>query len=218
MLYLIEPNTYDEYRADLDNMYRFRHKVFFDKLNWDVNSEDGMEKDQYDEKNTYYLIYKDENDIIRGCVRFIEMVNKCMFDGPFKDKLPNVHEFKRPGYWEVSRFAIDTNIDNYYKKYINKSIARILWAGVIDFAIQSKKVECYLALTYLAFKKLSEKYGLLTYDLHELSLNRDKMFVWAFPPISYSMNMITKNLEDSLRSNIICNLNFDKYENNFIYN
>jgi N-acyl-L-homoserine lactone synthetase len=54
MLHLIKPNTYNLYRKDLDNMYRLRHRVFCTKLNWDVNSHDGMEKDQYDEKNAYY--------------------------------------------------------------------------------------------------------------------------------------------------------------------
>jgi N-acyl-L-homoserine lactone synthetase len=217
MLYLIEPDTYAMYREDLDNMYRFRHKIFFDKLNWEVNSQDGMEKDQFDERDTYYLIYKDENGIIRGCVRFIEMVNECMFDRPFKSALPNVDEFKRAGYWEVSRFAVDTNIGNYYKEYMNKNIARILWSGVIDFSIRSKKVECYLALTYLSFKKLSEKYGLFIYDLNKINLNGDQMFIWAFPPMSYSFNKLMKNLECSSKSKIICNLNSDKYENNFIY-
>ena len=55
MLHLIKPNNYNLYRKDLDNMYRLRHRVFCTKLNWDVNGHDGMEKDQYDEKNAYYL-------------------------------------------------------------------------------------------------------------------------------------------------------------------
>ena len=158
MLYLIEPKNYKNCREDLDNMYRFRHKIFFDKMQWDVKSQDGMEKDEYDEQNAYYLVYKDEEGIIRGCVRFIEMINPCMFDGVFNFALPNLEEFKREGYWEVSRFAVDTNSENYSNLYIKKNIAKILWLGLIEFSLKCKKVEAYIALTYPPFRNLSVRY------------------------------------------------------------
>lgn len=196
MLYLIEPHNYDAYREDLDNMYRFRHRIFFDKLNWDVNSQDDMEKDEYDEKETYYLIYKDEEGIIRGCVRFIEMINNCMFDGPFKDALPNVKEFKRQGYWEITRFAVDTNPE-YYKLSGNRNIAKIIWAGIIKFAIKSKRVECYMATTYLAFKKLSERYGLLIYDVNKKKFEESQMYVWGFSSMKYSWEKLKYNSQST---------------------
>ena len=46
MVYLITPNDYASHRADLDAMYRLRHKVFFEKLKWQVKSQDNMEKDE----------------------------------------------------------------------------------------------------------------------------------------------------------------------------
>lgn len=214
MLYLIEPDTYDEYREDLDNMYRFRHKVFFDKLNWDVNSEDGMEKDQYDEKETYYLIYKDEKGIVRGCVRFIEMVNECMFDDPFKDMLPNVHEFKRPGYWEVSRFAIDTKSDDNYKSYMQTNITKMLITGVIEFGLISKKVECYLATSYSSIKRLYTKYGLIIYDLSQFNQSDKNASAWAFSPLTYSLSRLTNSLENHENNSVI--LNYYSYKSECI--
>ena len=111
MLYLIDPDNYHLHQNDLEQMYRLRHTVFFDKMKWQVSSIHGMEKDQYDEKNAYYLIYKDSHGIIRGCVRFIEMIHDCMFDDPFKHLLPNIEDYKKPRYWELSRLAVDHTYD-----------------------------------------------------------------------------------------------------------
>ena len=204
MLHLIKPNNYNLYRKDLDNMYRLRHRVFCTKLKWDVNGHDGMEKDQYDEKNAYYLIYKDEHGIIVGCVRFIEMIHDCMFDGPFKHVLSDVSEFKRHGYWETSRFAVDTGSTGYYKSYGQRNVTKMLLAGLIQFGLNSKKVECYLALSYLAFKKLNKKYGLFLYDIHQHSINGKEIFIWAFPPMSYSLDKLTYEQNDYIRSKVVC--------------
>lgn len=209
MLYLIEPHNYDAYREDLDNMYRFRHRIFFDKLNWDVNSQDDMEKDEYDEKETYYLIYKDEYGIIRGCVRFIEMTNNCMFDGPFRDALPNVKEFKRQGYWEATRLAIDTNTGDFYSRAVQQKVVNSLLGGLMEFGLKSKKVECYVVFTYPSVQKLAKKYGLLNYDINVISADEGEVAVWAYVPLTYSYNKLIRFLYESTdpNINIICNLN-----------
>lgn len=218
MLYLIEPDTYAEYREDLDNMYRFRHKVFFDKLNWDVNSQDGMEKDQYDEKETYYLIYKDEKGIIRGCIRFIEMVNECMFDGPFKDTLPNVHEFRRSGYWEATRLAIDTNLNKYYDSIAQRKVIKLLLAGTIEFGLYFKKVECYIAFSYPSIQKLARKYGFILYDIASSYAHENEIIFWAFTPMNYSFDKLVKGMPHRIGSNLICNLNTKKFNNSYCEN
>jgi acyl homoserine lactone synthase len=186
MLHLITPNNYELYREDLDNMYRFRHKIFFEKLAWDVQSQDGMEKDIYDETQMYYLIYKDEDGIIRGCVRFIEMTNDCMLDGPFSGALPNFQEFKRPGYWEMSRVAIDTDS----KLFAKGSIVKLLLAGLMEFG-KHAKCECYITVTFAAIKNLFKKYGLLDCDLNKFTDKAEEIHVWGFPAINYSLNQLS---------------------------
>lgn len=90
MIIFIEPSTYHVYRQELEGVYRLRHQVFYEKLKWQVNSQNGLEKDEYDESNTYYLVYKDPEGKIRGCQRYIEMCHNCMFDGPFSFMLGDV--------------------------------------------------------------------------------------------------------------------------------
>jgi len=50
----------------LNGMFQFRHRVFHDLLGWEVNSERGMERDEYDDLNPVYLIAKNTVGDIEG--------------------------------------------------------------------------------------------------------------------------------------------------------
>lgn len=76
-------NSYAYNKELLDRMYCLRNDIFVEKLKWDIKSVNGREKDQYDENSAFYLVYVDGGGEVRGCMRLIEMVNECMFDGPF---------------------------------------------------------------------------------------------------------------------------------------
>ena len=45
-------------RDILNKMFRFRHKVFYERLGWQVGYEDGMERDFYDEIDPVYSCQK----------------------------------------------------------------------------------------------------------------------------------------------------------------
>ncbi|MDP3371578.1 MAG: acyl-homoserine-lactone synthase [Candidatus Paracaedibacteraceae bacterium] len=199
MLHLIEPTNYDVFRDDLESMYRLRYKVFFEKKKWKVNHENQIEKDEYDENSTYYLIYKDAKGIVRGCIRFIEMIHPCMFDTYFADTLPDIHEFKRPGYWETSRFAVDTALDEDYQSEMQGAISKLLLYGLMKFGLESKKVETYLTLAYPAVKRLTKRSGLYMYDINETLFHGEKISIFAFPPMTYSSDKLMVGVNESLK-------------------
>ncbi len=194
MLYLIDPSNYACHRQDLHNMYRLRDRVFRQSLNWDVKSEDGMEKDEYDEKDAYYIVYKDKQGVIRGCHRLIEMTNRCMFDGPFKFVLPNFKEFKRPGYWEVSRFAVDYNFDENYTRKDAQKVFLALIAANIHFGLEVAKVEAFLCITYPAFGKRIAQSGLVLSSLKNCTINNESIVISAYSPLRFSYEKLLKNL------------------------
>ena len=120
MLYLIDPDNYHLHKNDLNEMYQLRHRVFFEQMKWHVSSENGMEKDEYDEQDMYYLIYKDDQGIVRGCVRFIEMTHTCMFDGPFTghaEESPKVLVLMQKGllFLKISIFSNNETIQSLIK-------------------------------------------------------------------------------------------------------
>ncbi len=180
MLILIDPSNYEFHRHDLDNMYRLRHKVFFEKLKWDVTSNHGMEKDEYDEKHATYIIYKDERGIVRGCIRLIEMINPCMFDGPFRFLLPNLENFKKVGCWEQSRLAVDHNFDENYTPQMVSHVTASISAAYAHFSLELKNVKMCLVVSFPAFKKLYSRYGYSGEPVVERNFNGNQLLVTSY--------------------------------------
>lgn len=194
MVYLITPNDYSAHRDDLDAMYRLRHKVFFEKLNWQVASQNGMEKDEYDENYTYYLIYKDKNNVVRGCQRYIPMNNPCMFDGPFDFVLPNLKDYKNANYWEASRLAVDYDYGEGYTKEDARNICSKIFAASVLLGLDAD-VKGFITLSYPSVIKLVTRY-FSTALLAKSFVNDEEIHVTNYLPEAnaYSKLMNSLNL------------------------
>ncbi len=187
MITYITPDLYDQYRDLLDQSYQLRYRVFCEKKKWDICAENGIEKDEYDEKNMHYLIYQDDEGIVRGCIRFIEMIHPCMLEGPFKFALPNVKDFKKKGYWESTRFAIEPSHNN-----IN--LAHLFLSKMIEIGLSNQEyIEGFFGISFPSVKKLFNRYGLFTFDVNEVSTGKDTTCIWLFPPMQISLEKLLKN-------------------------
>jgi acyl homoserine lactone synthase len=195
MIYLVTPENYFLHRDDLDAMYRLRHKIFFEKLNWQVKSDSGMEKDEYDENNTYYLIYKDKNNIVRGCQRYISMINSCMFDGPFDFILQNLKDFKKPEYWEASRLAVDYDYDEHYTKEYGITVCQGIFAASLHFALK-QGIKKFLTLSYPSVARiLSQHFS--TSLVASSTINGEEIVVTSYPPLKESYEKLLVKLNHS---------------------
>jgi acyl homoserine lactone synthase len=194
MLVLIDPSNYEFHRRDLDNMYRLRHKVFFEKLKWDVKSSHGMEKDEYDEKHATYIIYKDEQGIVRGCTRLIEMINPCMFDGPFRFLLPDLENFKHSGCWEQSRIAVDHNFDENYTPQMASQITASVYTAYLHFALELGAVKTCLLVSFPAAKKLYSRYGFSGKSVAERVFNGNQLLVTSYVPLRQTYEKLLTQL------------------------
>eukprot|EP01037_Dinobryon_pediforme_P016152 gene16152-16330_t len=149
-----------------------------------------MEKDEFDEKNAYYIIAKDENGVVRGCQRLIEMTNPCMLDGSFSGLLTSLKDFKHAGYWEASRFAVDHMYDESYTLKDSQILVPTLLAGVMEFGLQIEKVECFLTLSFPGVAKLAALYGLLMAPLKQSEISGETVVISGYPPLN-AMETIT---------------------------
>lgn len=94
----------------LNSMFRLRHRVFKQRLDWDVPSCDGIERDQFDEQHPVYLAYHGDGGEVVGCVRLLPTTGPNMI----RDIFPELAEEPIPAdacVWEVSRFGIDAGDD-----------------------------------------------------------------------------------------------------------
>lgn len=90
----------------LNSIYRLRHRVFKERLDWEVPSSDGMERDDFDDEQPIYLAYHGQAGEVVGCVRLLPTTGPNMI----RDIFPDLSEEPIPALdhvWEVSRFGID---------------------------------------------------------------------------------------------------------------
>lgn len=184
MLILITPQNYHLHREDLDDMYRLRSKSgqAIQHINRYVHA--AHTKDEYDEKNAYYLVYKDEEKKIRGCLRFIEMIHDCMLDSFYGSALPNAHEFKRPNYWEVTQLMLEGEQQTKDHTQLSKEIDVSLLAGYTLFGLEFDS-ECSLFIANTSLIKRYETYGLFLAHLNEARINNEEISIALFSPLHY---------------------------------
>ncbi|TCV98895.1 acyl-homoserine-lactone synthase [Biostraticola tofi] len=105
MFNLINVGYEDIVNDELEELYLLRKKTFKDRLDWRVSCIGDREFDQYDNKNTHYLLGCYEGDLICS-VRFINMNHPNMITGPFNEffdySAPEDHRLM-----ESSRFFVD---------------------------------------------------------------------------------------------------------------
>ncbi|MDD9920659.1 MAG: conjugal transfer protein TraI [Alphaproteobacteria bacterium] len=126
------------HRESILSMHALRKRVFIDKLNWPVGTgitvRNGMEIDDFDTVNAYYIISHGQDGEVNACQRLIPTVFPYLLGEKFGDwvdgKMPSSSDI-----WEVSRFAADTDKVDTPKNIIGALIAAMLEYGVArDFA------------------------------------------------------------------------------------
>lgn len=91
-------------------MARYRHRVFIEKLGWQLRCEDGLEHDQFDRDDTVYVIAKDDDENIIGTARLLPTTRPYLLGQVFPELLDGLPIPNSDEVWELSRFAaVDFN-------------------------------------------------------------------------------------------------------------
>lgn len=91
-----------------DQMFRMRARVFKDRLRWDVDVENGRERDAYDSMDPLYVLSVDEcSSRLRGSVRILPTTGPHMMRDVFNDFFDDPLHIESPLIWECTRFAVD---------------------------------------------------------------------------------------------------------------
>ncbi|MCR6630632.1 MAG: GNAT family N-acetyltransferase [Magnetospirillum sp.] len=113
----------------MNSMFRLRHRVFKERLDWEVPSRDGMERDEFDDQRPVYLAYHGEDGEVIGCVRLLPTTGPNMI----RDVFPDLAEEPIPAHdlvWEVSRFGIDAGEDAILGAGMINTVTYSLVAGI----------------------------------------------------------------------------------------
>jgi acyl homoserine lactone synthase len=94
-------------------MARYRHRVFVETLNWELDCENGLEYDQFDRKDTVYVLGHDSDGALVGTARLLPTTRPYLLSEVFPQLLSGHGVPESPTVWELSRFAaIDFNASN----------------------------------------------------------------------------------------------------------
>lgn len=108
MPYLIKVASRKEFASkDLWEMHRLRAKVFKDRMGWEVPIISDMEIDGYDALEPYYLMAREHERGLRGCMRVLPTVGPYMLKNTFPELLYGHSAPESQKIWELSRFAVE---------------------------------------------------------------------------------------------------------------
>ena len=135
MLQLINPDRYGEFIEALAEMHRLRYRIFKERLGWDVQVSGDMELDEFDACRPIYLLQRDDDGRVQGCVRLLPTTGPTMLRDTFPALLDGQAAPASDAIWESSRFGVDLCTR---QAKTGGSIAKAtyeLFAGMIEFGL-----------------------------------------------------------------------------------
>lgn len=98
--------TIQNFSTEFENaIAQYRHRIFIERLGWQLPVENGMERDQFDRPDTVYVIARDANGAICGCARLLPTTRPYLLGDVFPNLLPDSPVPCDENIWELSRFA-----------------------------------------------------------------------------------------------------------------
>jgi len=174
------------------SMFACRYRNFMERQNYDAYVLNEIaEYDRYDTPGTYYLVWLDERQVVRGTIRVNCMDKPTMLSEVFKDlvtfeELPTTDDC-----WEGTRICIDRELSGELRSQIKNELVM----GTIEFCMSKGGKFLYGMMQNAIFRYVYEKTGVqLTYLGATYEIGGQKCRVAKHPTnltLLMSLRMIT---------------------------
>ncbi len=141
MIQLINPDRYGEFIDDLAEMHRLRYRIFKERLGWDVQVSGDMEVDEFDACRPVYLLQKNGDGRVQGCVRLLPTTGSTMLRDTFPALLDGQAAPASDAIWESSRFGVDLSASHAKSAGSIAKPTYELFAGMIEFGLMQQLTE-----------------------------------------------------------------------------
>ncbi|RYY74187.1 MAG: GNAT family N-acetyltransferase [Gammaproteobacteria bacterium] len=142
----------------VDGILQLRHETFIQRLDWDIPSVNGRERDYFDDLQPYHIAVLDQNkSVVNGCWRALPTTGDYMLKSIFPELLQGEAAPSCDDVWEISRFAVR-------KGSAEKEVGLLgnvtvdLVRSFHDFAIQND-IKAYVTVTTVACERLLRQLG-----------------------------------------------------------
>lgn len=107
MIHFVNYENAEQYKDQLEAMYRWRHYVFAEQRGWkEIIKPDGRDIDQFDNEDASYLLALDDNWQFEGCVRIVPTNKPTLFSEIFPQYILRNALPRSPKVWEMSRLLV----------------------------------------------------------------------------------------------------------------
>ena len=142
----------------VNSIYRLRHETFIGRLDWDIESTDGLEKDRFDELNPFHIAVQAEDGSVNGCWRALPTTGDYMLRSVFPELLQGEDLPEGDDIWEISRFAVRKGSSKVATGYMSEvTIDMVRSFG--DFA-KHNGINHYVAVTTVACERMLRQLGI----------------------------------------------------------
>ncbi|WP_394246255.1 acyl-homoserine-lactone synthase [Vibrio profundi] len=137
--------------SDYHDLLKLRFKVFHGRLQWDLETQHGMETDQYDVEQAHYLYAKEDGGHLVGCWRILPTTDSYMLKDTFPELLGVQTAPTGERIYELSRFAVDKD----YSKRVGgvSNVTLKMFQSLYEHA-QEHDIDSYVTVTSAAVEKL----------------------------------------------------------------
>lgn len=144
---------------DMEGMFRLRHEVFAVKLGWEVKSEEGLERDEFDDvPEVVYMVAKATGGSIDACWRLLPTLGPNMLRDTFPELLHGQAAPAAEDCWELSRFAVATDRAGTSNASVGP-LSKGLMAQSVEFAIEHG-IARYVTVTTPIMERMLKHTGL----------------------------------------------------------
>lgn len=152
MITVVTPKLRDFYAAEIEQMHRQRHRIFKERMNWDVRSIGGLEIDEFDMLDAIYLIAGDAG--VQGTWRILPTTGPYMLRNVFPQLLEGRDPPDSPAIWEMSRFSIEDRPQDDDSLAAVSRISGELFCGLVEYALTQGITEVWTAYDILVARLL----------------------------------------------------------------
>lgn len=144
----------------LEGMFRLRHEVFKERLDWEVGSQGGKERDMFDDLDPVYIVCEDGGEVL-GSWRLLPTTQPYMLKDVFPELLYGMPAPQAPDVWEISRFAVSKRIASNESLGTINTVTNLLLEQLFNFAAR-RKISRIVAVADVRFERILRRAGLLT--------------------------------------------------------
>lgn len=144
----------------LEGMFKLRHEVFKERLDWEVGSASGKERDMFDDLDPVYIVCEHEGDVL-GSWRLLPTVGPYMLKNVFPELLYGMPAPEAPDVWEISRFAVSKRVVGNESLGTIKTVTNMLLEQLFTFAAR-RNISRIVAVADVRFERILGRAGLLT--------------------------------------------------------